>query len=98
MSQSTYPGFQQVSFFDRLYSLSDKQIRKLENDWPGTFKNEILPKLAELEIYFSPLYSENPNSRSSTPTDLVLAFFLLKGLFRMTDDQLVEAVHFNIEF
>lgn len=98
MSQSTYPGFQQVSFFDRLYSLSDKQIRKLEKGWPGVFKNEILPKLVELETYFAPLYSDTPNSRPSTPTYLVLAFFLLKALFGMTDDQLVEAVHFNIEF
>lgn len=98
MSQSTYSEFEQVTFFDRLYSLSDKQISKLENGWPGAFKNKALPKLVELEKHFSPLYSNNPNTRPSTPTYLVLAFFLLKELFGLTDDQLIEEVQFNIEF
>lgn len=98
MSQSTFPGFQQVSFFDRLYSLFDKQVRKLEKGWPGVFKNEILPKLVKQEKYFFPLYSDIQNSRPSTPTYLVLTFFLLNDLFKMTDGQLIEAVHFNIEF
>lgn len=80
MSQFTFKPFEQLTLFDPVYRMKKSARDKLENGWAGTFRREILPKLAEVEHHFAPLYSAHPNSRPSTPTYVVLAYLLLKEL------------------
>lgn len=98
MSQSTFTSAPQFSLLDPIFDLPEKDLQWLQNNWPGQFRNEILPELVKLEPIFVPLYSDKPNSRPSTPTYLVLGFTLLKARENLTDEQLIANVKYGIHY
>lgn len=97
MSQSKYKHIQ-GSMFDPLYTMTDRQLRKLENGWADQFRKAILPELIKLEDLFAPLYSSTPNSRPSTPTYLMLGMLMLKSMFGLTDEEMESRMAFSIDF
>lgn len=97
MSQSVFSPTQ-ISLFDPVFSMSNRQRRMLEEGWPGFFYRNVLPHLIQLESLFAPLYSSKNNSRPSTPTYLVLGMLVLKSLFNLTDEELEYEMSFSLAY
>lgn len=95
MSQSVFSPTQ-ISLFDPVFSMSDRQRRMLEEGWPGFLYRNVLPHLIQLEPLFAPLYSSKNNSRPSTPTYLALGMLVLKSLFNLTDEELEYEMNFSL--
>lgn len=78
---------QQISMFDSFNSLTSREQKALERSWAKTFADEIFPKIDESR--FSVLYSEKA-SRPNTPVNVIIGALVLKELFNLSDDEVVE--------
>ena len=67
----------------------------LENSWAKYFAENIFPFIDEEP--FRVLYSDRP-SRSNTPVNVIIGALILKEIFQMTDDEIVETLPFDIRF
>jgi hypothetical protein len=87
---------QQMGMHDSLNSLTDREKRMLEKSWAARFSKIVFPAINEDR--FSVLYSDNPASRPNTPVNVVIGSLLLKEMFGLTDEELMEEVTFNIQY
>ena len=78
---------QQTSIFDSFQSLTPREQKALDRSWAKTFADEIFPKIDEKR--FSVLYSEKA-SRPNTPVNVIIGALILKELFNLSDDEVVE--------
>ena len=78
---------QQFSMFDSFNTLTPREQKALENSWAKVFAEEVF--LAIDESWFSVLYS-NKASRPNTPVNVIVGALLLKELFDLSDDEVVE--------
>ena len=67
----------------------------LEKSWAKPFSEKIFPLIDEES--FSCLYS-NKASRPNTPVNVCVGALIIKELFNMTDDEMVESLAFDIRF
>ena len=88
--------FQQMSFDDILRNLTEREMRILQGSWAEDFSKHIFPNLDEKP--FSVLYSSNDASKPNTPVNIILGLLILKEQFGLTDEELMEAMLFNIQF
>lgn len=98
MSQGTYKvAYAHISLFDRFLELPLSMQKRIKKGSYGIFNEQILPILVDMEPMFAPLYSQNPKTRPSEPTYLVLAYLILKDLNGWTDEELEHQVVCNVE-
>lgn len=86
---------QQLSFFDATANLTDREKRLLEKSWAKYFAENIFPEIEEAP--FSVLYSDRP-SRHNTPVNVIIGALILKEIFGLTDEEIVDALPFDIRY
>ena len=78
---------QQISLFDSFSSLTQREQKVLEKSWAKTFADDVFPAINEER--FSVLYSDKA-SRPNTPVNVIIGALVLKELFDLSDDEVVE--------
>ena len=87
--------FQQLSLFDSTKNLTPREKKLLENSWAKYFSEHIFPAIDERP--FAVLYSDRP-SRHNTPVNVIISALILKEIFRLTDEEIVETLPFDIRY
>jgi len=77
--------------------LPEAKQKRLESQWPGIFRREILPMLLEAEADFSGLYHGVLGAPNKAVAEL-LGILILKEFHDSTDEQTLEAVEFNLQW
>ena len=88
-------SMRQSSLFDATTWMSDREKRFLEKSWAKVFADEIFPRIDEQ--LFAPMYSK-ADSRPNTPVNVMIGALLLKELNGMSDDDILNAMLFDIRF
>lgn len=78
---------QQTSLSDSLYGLTPRELKALEKSWAKVFADDVFPMIDEER--FRVLYSDKA-SRPCTPVNVVVGALVLKELFDLSDDEVVE--------
>jgi hypothetical protein len=78
---------QQLSLFDSFSGLTAREQKALEKSWAKVFADEIFPEIDEQR--FSVLYSDKA-SRPNTPVNVIIGALIIKELFDLSDDEVVE--------
>ena len=78
---------QQISMFDSFSGLTQREQKALEKSWAKTFADDVFPAINEER--FSVLYSDKA-SRPNTPVNVIIGALVLKELFDLSDDEVVE--------
>lgn len=86
---------QQISFFDATENLKDQEKRLLEKSWTKYFAEKIFPEIDKAP--FSVLYSDRL-SRHNTPVNVIIGALILKEIFRLTDEKIVDTFPFDIRY
>ena len=89
------PSMNQTSMLDATALMSDREKRFLEKSWAKVFAEEIFPQIDER--LFAPMYS-TVDSRPNTPVNVTVGALLLKELNGMSDDEILNALIFDIRF
>ena len=86
---------QQLSLMDSTFNLTERERKFLEKSWAKAFADKIFPAINE-EL-FSVLYSSKA-SRPNTPVNVIVGALILKEALGDSDDELVEALMFDIRY
>ena len=86
---------QQLYLTDSTFHLTEREQRVLGKSWAKTFAENVFPAIDE--NIFSVLYS-NKASRPNTPVNVIVGALILKEALGDTDDELVEALMFDIRY
>lgn len=86
---------QQMSLVDSVLHLTKREQNFLEKSWAKTFADKVFPVIDE--DIFSVLYS-NKASRPNTPVNVIIGALILKEALGDTDDELVQALMFDIRY
>lgn len=86
---------QQLSLNDSTFTLTEREKKVLEKSWAKSFAEKVFPSIDE--SIFSALYSSNA-SRPNTPVNVIVGALILKEALGDTDDELVEALMFDIRY
>ena len=86
---------QQLTLTDSTFNLTEREKRFLEKSWAKTFADKVFPAIDE--NIFSALYSDKA-SRPNTPVNVIVGALILKEALGDTDDELVEALMFDIRY
>lgn len=86
---------QQLTLMDSTFNLTEREKRFLKKSWAKTFAEKVFPAIDE--NIFSPLYSDKA-SRPNTPVNVIIGALILKEALGDTDDELVEALMFDIRY
>lgn len=89
MAFRTNPS-QQLSLEDRFQLASKREQRFVLKSWAKGFSEIVFPAINEER--FAVLYSQEPASRPNTPINVLVGALMLKELFQMTDEELVETL------
>ena len=84
---------QQLTLGDSALQLTERERRALEGSWAKVFGDEVFPAIDESR--FSVLYSDKA-SRPNTPVNVIVGALVIKELYGYTDDELVEALMFDV--
>ena len=79
---------QQYSLTDITNNLTEREKKALENSWAKIFAEEIFPAIDEER--FRVLYSDRTQCRSNTPVNICVGALIIKELFQISDDEIVE--------
>ena len=86
---------QQLTVLDSTFNLTEREKRMLEKSWAKTFADKVFPAIDE--NIFSVLYSKKA-SRPNTPVNVIVGALILKEALNVTDDEIVEAMAFDIRY
>lgn len=86
---------QQLTLTDSTLNLTQREKRVLEKSWAKTFAEKVFPAIDER--IFSVLYSDKA-SRPNTPVNVIVGALILKEALGDTDDELVEALMFDVRY
>ena len=78
---------QQISFSDSFQALTEREKKALEKSWAKVFADDIFPNINEKP--FSVLYSDR-DSRPNTPVNIIIGAMIIKEMFGISDDEVVE--------
>lgn len=76
-----------MSIFDTTFSLTEREKKALERSWAKIFAEDVFPQIDEER--FSVLYSDKA-SRPNTPINVIVGALVLKELFGISDDEIVD--------
>lgn len=85
----------QITFEDRLFTLTERERRFLEKSWAKSFAENLFPAIKEES--FAVLYSDKA-SRPNTPVNIIIGSMILKEFLTLTDEELLEALLFDVRF
>lgn len=80
-------SYQQMSVTDRFNGLTAREQKALDQSWAKIFADEIFPAIDE--EHFRVLYSDNA-SRPNTPVNICIGALIIKELFGLSDDEVIE--------
>jgi len=86
---------QQISLHDITNNLTARERKMLEKSWAKDFAERIFPIINENR--YSVLYSDKA-SRPNTPVNIIIGALILKEIFNLTDDELIETLMFDIRY
>lgn len=86
---------QQLNLSDSTFNLTTREQKFLDKSWAKIFSEKIFPAIKEED--FSVLYS-NKASRPNTPVNVIVGALILKEILGNTDDELVQALMFDIRY
>lgn len=86
---------QQVSLFDSTANLTEREKKMLDRSWAKYFAECIFPEIDEKP--FRVLFSDRP-SRANTPINVIIGALIIKEMFGLTDEEMVETLPFDIRF
>lgn len=79
--------YQQLSITDSFNGLTAREQKALDNSWAKVFAEEVFPAIDEER--FRVLYSDSA-SRPNTPVNVCIGALIIKELFGLSDDEVVE--------
>ncbi len=88
-------GSQQISLFDSINTLTPREQKALENSWAKVFADELFPAIDERP--FSVLYSDKA-SRPNSPVNVIIGALIIKELWNLSDDEVVESLMLDFRF
>lgn len=80
-------SYQQLSMTDAFSKLTTREQKALECSWAKVFAEEVFPPIDEEP--FLVLYSDSA-SRPNTPVNVCVGALIIKELFALSDDEVVE--------
>lgn len=80
-------SFQQITLTDSFTGLTAREQKALDHSWAKVFGDEIFPAIDERP--FRVLYSDQA-SRPNTPVNICIGALIIKELFGISDDEIVE--------
>lgn len=80
-------SYQQLSFKDSFDGLTSREQKALERSWAKTFAEDIFPAIDEEPFHV--LYSSTA-SRPNTPVNICIGALIIKEMFGISDDEVVE--------
>ena len=80
-------SYQQLSLTDSFGTLTSREQKALERSWAKTFAEDIFPAINEEP--FKVLYSTSA-SRPNTPVNVCIGALIIKEIFAISDDEVVE--------
>lgn len=80
-------NYQQISLMDSFSGLTSREQKALENSWAKVFAEDIFPSINEEPFHV--LYS-NAASRPNTPVNVCIGSLIIKEIFHISDDEIVE--------
>ena len=86
---------QQLSLFDRIFRLTERERKFLEESWAKVFSDEIFPAISGER--FRILYSDHA-SRPNIPVNIIVGALIIKELFDLPDDEVVGNLMFDIHY
>lgn len=86
---------QQISIFDAASNLTARELKMLDKSWAKYFSENIFPLIDEEP--FRVLYSNRP-SRYNTPVNVTIGALIIKEIFGLTDEEIVETLPFDIRY
>ena len=78
---------QQMSMFDSTYGLTEREKKALDRSWARIFADDVFPQIDEKR--FAVLYSDKA-SRPNTPVNVIVGALIIKELFGISDDEVVD--------
>jgi hypothetical protein len=85
----------QLNMEDRAYRLTEREFGMLTKSWAEPFATRIFPLIDESK--FEALYCNN-NGRPNTPVNVVIGSLILKEMFALTDEELLESIIFDSRY
>lgn len=79
---------QQLSLADITNSLTLREQKALEHSWAKIFAEDVFPSIDEER--FRVLYSDRSQSRANTPINVCVGALIIKEMFQLSDDEVVE--------
>ncbi len=76
-----------MSIFESTYGLTEREQKALDRSWSKIFAEDVFPYIDEER--FSVLYSEKA-SRPNTPVNVIVGALIIKELFGISDDEIVD--------
>ena len=86
---------QQLSIFGQSLRLTERERNCLEKSWEKAFSDEIFPAINEDRFHV--LYSEM-ESRPNTPVNVIVGTLIIKELFDLLDDEVVENLMLDVHY
>lgn len=80
-------SYQQLSFTDSFDGLTSREQKALERSWAKSFAEDIFPAINEEPFHV--LYSSTA-SRPNTPVNICIGALIIKEMFGISDDEVVE--------
>lgn len=86
---------QQITFADSMWGLTAREQKFLEKSWAKVFAEDLFPNIDEER--FRVLYSDKA-SRPNTPVNVIIGALILKEMFDLSDDEVVENLMLDIRW
>lgn len=87
---------QQLSFMDSASGLTAREQKALDNSWAKIFADDIFPAIDEER--FRVLYSTRSQSKFNTPVNICVGALIIKELFQLSDDDIVESLMLDVRY
>ena len=87
---------QQINLDDSFLALNERESRFLLKSWAKGFADIVFPAINEQR--FSVLYSDNEASRPNNPINAIVGALILKEMFTLIDDDLLENIIFDVRY
>lgn len=87
--------YEQVTLFNSMAGLTEREKRFLEKSWAKPFAEYIFPAIDETP--FAVLYSNRP-SKGNTPVNILVGACILQQITDLSDDEFLNSLMFDIRF
>lgn len=86
----------QMTLNDSYFGLTEREKKALERSWAKVFADDVFPMIDEDR--FECLYSSDKASRPNTPVNVIIGALIIKELFNLSDDEVVEDILLDPRF